>query len=158
MTTAGCLPHAFGSVPLVIFTPICYFSLMNTITKKGEIQRIKEVLEGLRGEGTILLAYLYGSYAKGSPHLRSDIDIAVYLDSKDEDVRIEAVDRILMSCGRDIEVLFLDDENESPFVIQEALKGIPLIQPDKDKLYDVSDRVLHESEGIRFKREASHEA
>lgn len=52
----------------------------------------------------------------------------------------------------------LDDEDESPFVIQEALKDIPLIEPDKDKLYDVSDRFLHESEGIRFRREILYEA
>ena len=115
-------------------------------------------MEGLQGEGTVLLAYLYGSYAKGSPHLRSDIDLAVYLNSQDEDVRIEAIDRILMASDKDIEILFLDDENESPFVIQKALKGIPLIEPDKDKLYDVSDRVLHESEGIRFRRKAAYEA
>jgi predicted nucleotidyltransferase len=124
------------------------------------VQRIKEVLEELRDKGTVLLAYLYGSYAKGNSHLRSDSDIdsAIYLNSKDEDVRIEAIDRILMACDRDIEILFLDDENESPFVIQEALKGIPLIEPDKDKLYGVSDRVLHESEGIRFRREILYEA
>ena len=146
--------------PLVIFTPICYFSLRNAPAEKNEVQRIKEVLEELRDKGTVLLAYLYGSYAKGNSHLRSDSDIdsAIYLNSKDEDVRIEAIDRILMACDRDIEILFLDDENESPFVIQEALKGIPLIEPDKDKLYGVSDRVLHESEGIRFRREILYEA
>lgn len=130
---------------------------MNTTTEKDEVQRLKEVLKELQYEGTILLAYLYGSYAKGNSHLRSDIDIAVYLNSKDEDVRIKAIDRVLMACRRDIEILFLDDEDESPFVIQEALKGIPLIEPDKDKLYDVSDRVLHESEGIRFRREVAYE-
>ncbi|OGP65881.1 MAG: nucleotidyltransferase [Deltaproteobacteria bacterium RBG_16_42_7] len=131
---------------------------MNTTTEKDEVQRIKEVLDKLRNEGTVLLAYLYGSYAKGNSHLRSDIDIAVYLNSTDEDERIEAIDRILTACDRDIEILFLDDEDESPFVIQEALKGIPLIEPDKDKLYDVNDRVLHESESIRFRRELAYEA
>lgn len=131
---------------------------MDTTIKKGEIERIKEVLEGLQEEGTVLLAYLYGSYAKGNQHLRSDIDIAVYLNSKDEDARIEAIDRVLMACDRDMEILFLDDEDESPFVIQEALKGMPLVEPDNDILYDVSDRVLHESEGIRFRREAAYEA
>lgn len=131
---------------------------MNAVTNKDEIQRIKEVLEGLQGEGTVLLAYLYGSYAKVNQHLRSDIDIAVYLNSRDEDIRIEVIDRILMACDRDIEILFLDDDDESPFVIQEALKGMPLVEPDYDKLYDVSDRVLHESEGIRFRREVAYEA
>ncbi|OHE58685.1 MAG: nucleotidyltransferase [Thermodesulfovibrio sp. RBG_19FT_COMBO_42_12] len=131
---------------------------MNAANNNDEIERIKEVLEELQGERTVLLAYLYGSYAKGNQHSRSDIDIAVYLNSKDEDLRIEAIDRLLMVCDRDIELLFLDGEDESPFVIQEALKGIPLVEPDKDILYDLSDRVLHESEEIRFRRELMYEA
>ncbi|MBI5235870.1 MAG: nucleotidyltransferase domain-containing protein [Deltaproteobacteria bacterium] len=131
---------------------------MDITAEKDEIQRIKRVLEELQREGAILLAYLYGSYAKGKAHLRSDIDIAVYLNSQDEDARIEAVDRILMASDKEVEILFLDDGDESPFVIQEALKGRPLIEPDRDKLYELSDRVLHESEGIRFRRETAYEA
>lgn len=131
---------------------------MHVTTEKDEVHKIKEVMEELRDEGTILLAYLYGSYAGGNTHLRSDIDIAVYLNSKDEKVRIEALDRIVMACDRDIEILLLDDEDESPFVIQEALKGISLIEPAKDKLYALSDRVLHASEGIRFRRGILSEA
>lgn len=131
---------------------------MNVAAEKDEVEKIKQVIEELRDEGTVLLAYLYGSYARGNSHRRSDIDIAVYLDSKDEDVRIKAVDRILMACDRDIEMLFLDDEDESPFVVQEALRGISLIEPDKNKLYDLSDRVLHEAESLRFRRGILSEA
>ncbi len=38
------------------------------------------------------------------------------------------------------------------------LKGGPLIEPDKEILYNVSDRVLHEAEGIRYRREIKNEA
>ncbi len=57
-----------------------------------------------------------------------------------------------MSSNRDISILRLDDEDESPFIIQEALKGRHLVQPDEETLYRVYDRVLHESESIRFRR------
>jgi len=39
-----------------------------------------------------------------------------------------------------------------PFIIQKALKGIPLIEPEEDVLYLLYDRVLHETESIRFRR------
>lgn len=60
---------------------------------------------------------------------------------------------MLMSDEREINFLRLDDEDESPFIVQEALKGIHLVEPDKDCLYEIADRALHETEGIRFRRE-----
>ncbi len=50
-----------------------------------------------------------------------------------------------MSSDRAIELLFLDDENESPFVIQEALKGIPLIEPDKDCVFRSNSATISDS-------------
>lgn len=117
-----------------------------------EIMKIKIVLEEIQREGAILLAYLYGSYAKGLQHSRSDIDIAVYFNTKTEDESIEAIDRILMAVDRDVEILMLNDHDESPFIIQEALKGIPMVEPDEDILYRLYDYALHETESIRFKR------
>ena len=57
-----------------------------------------------------------------------------------------------MAAEGPVEVLRLDDEDESPFVIQESLKGIPLVEPDMETLYRVAHRALHQSEGIRYKR------
>lgn len=121
-----------------------------------EIQKIKEVLEELRKEGTVLLAYLYGSFVRGTQHYHSDIDIAVYLNTESEEATIEAIDRILMASDRDVEILMLNDEDESPFVVQEALKGISLVEPDVETLYRVSDWALHEAESIRYKRELAY--
>ena len=53
--------------------------------------------------------------------------------------------------NRDINILRLDDE-ESPFIVQEALKGAHLVKPDIDVLYNIAHRVLHEAEVIRFRR------
>ena len=123
----------------------------------SEIIGIKNAIEDMRKEGIVLLAYLYGSYAKGEQHTRSDIDIAVYLNIKTEDESIDAIDRIVMASDRNVEILLLNDNDESPFIIQEALKGIPLIEPDEETLYRLYDYALHETESIRFKREFAYE-
>lgn len=118
-----------------------------------EINSIKEVLMELRKDKKIPIAILYGSYAKGKEHKRSDIDIALYIKAKDEREEIEIIDNILMSVDRDVSILRLNDEDESSFVVQEALKGIHLLEPEIETLYMLSHRVLHQCEEIRFRRE-----
>lgn len=124
--------------------------------KIQEIEPIKKLLEELKRDNKVLIAILYGSCAKGSIHKNSDIDLALYINTKDimEDIKI--VDRILMSVERDVSILRLDDEDESPFVVQNALKGVYLIEPDREILYLISNRVLHECESIRFRKKVSH--
>ncbi|MCL5276347.1 MAG: nucleotidyltransferase domain-containing protein [Deltaproteobacteria bacterium] len=117
-----------------------------------EIEALRIVLEELKKEGKVSIALLYGSYAKGTPHSRSDIDLAIYLYAKDENEEIDIIDKILMSTERDVSILRLDDEEESSFVIQEALKGVHLVEPDKEMLYKISRRILHETEDIKFRR------
>jgi predicted nucleotidyltransferase len=117
-----------------------------------EIDALKVELSRLKRDGKVLLAYLYGSYAAGTQHKRSDIDLAIYLNITDENDSIEIIDAILMATERHVEILRLDDEDESPFVIQKALKGMPLVEPDMKTFYSVAHRVLHEAESIRNKR------
>lgn len=117
-----------------------------------EIERLKKELKKLKEERKISLAFLYGSFAKGKVHKRSDIDLAIYINSKDEKETANIVERLSSLTDRNLEILRLDDEDESPFIIQEALKGMPLVEPDDDILYEVYDRALHEAEGIRFRR------
>jgi predicted nucleotidyltransferase len=129
--------------------PLLYLHIME---ESPEIKALRVVLEGLRKEGKILLAYLYGSYATKIQHQRSDIDLAVYINTDDEKEAIDIIDALLMAAEKPVEVLRLEDEEESPFIIQEALKGIPLVEPDMDALYKVAHRALHEAESIRYKR------
>ncbi len=106
----------------------------------------------LRKKNLLLIGILFGSFAEGKFHHRSDIDLAIYLAPMPEKQKIELTDRILMSTERQINILYLDDPEESPFIIQEALKGIHLVEPDWQTYYDVAHRALHEAESIRFKR------
>ncbi len=117
-----------------------------------ELMPLVEVLRQLKEEGYIRMAVLFGSFAKGKEHPRSDIDLAIYLNPLSQEKEIEVIDRILLSTERDINILRLDDEEESPFVVQEALKGVHLVEPDREVYYQVADRALHEAESIRFRR------
>jgi uncharacterized protein len=122
-----------------------------------ELAAVREVLSRLRAEGKVLIAILYGSYFNGTPHARSDIDLALYIEAKDEDEKMNIIDAVLMSSERQISILRLDDEEESPFIVQEALKGRHLVDPDKEILYGVTHRALHEAESIRFRRGLNRE-
>ena len=123
--------------------------------KNKTLISLKAILQTLKTEGKIAIALLYGSYLKGQPHSRSDIDLALYLQPKDEIEEMEIIDRILMSTEKEISILRLHDEEESPFVVQEALKGEHLVEPDWEIYYSLSHRILHGCEGLRFRKEVA---
>jgi uncharacterized protein len=127
-----------------------------SVRERPDMDSLKETVAGLRMAAKVLIAIVYGSYAKGTPHARSDIDLALYLNTQDTGEEIEIIDKVLMAVETDVSILRLDDEDESPFVIQEALNGIHLVEPDVETLYAVSHRALHECENIRFRRELNH--
>lgn len=119
-----------------------------------EIEILKKHLRELRDKGKVLIAVLFGSQANGDAHVRSDIDLGLYLADMDLEEELEATDKILMCSDLPVSILRLDDTDESPLVVQEALKGVHLVEPDKNTLYRLYHRVLHESESIRSRREA----
>jgi predicted nucleotidyltransferase len=114
-----------------------------------ELRPICEVLERLHADGKVIIALLYGSFATGIQHKRSDVDLALYLGPMQSDEEIDVLNAISGSLERDISVLRLDDEDESPFIVQAALKGIHLVEPDEEILYKVADQALHQSELVR---------
>lgn len=116
---------------------------------------VKTVLERLRAENKVLVAVLYGSYSRGTFHARSDIDIGIYMKAENELEEMDIVDSIRMAVedDTDVSILYLHDTDESPFIIQEALAGIHLVEPDMDALYDTYGWALHESESMRFRGE-----
>jgi uncharacterized protein len=123
------------------------------VDNSAEIEAVREVLQHLQERGKVRVAVLYGSFAGGEPHARSDIDLALYLGSMSEQEQIAVMDAVLMAVERQVSILRLDDDEESPFVIQQALRGVHLIEPDSEVLHAVQRRVLHQAEEIRFRRE-----
>jgi predicted nucleotidyltransferase len=58
----------------------------------------------MKDGGKIHIAVLFGSFANGFPHARSDIDIAVYFNAADPEEGTDLIDRILMSSERDVSI------------------------------------------------------
>jgi predicted nucleotidyltransferase len=123
------------------------------IFENPEFKQIIAVLSELRSSEKLSVALLFGSYAKGVQHSRSDIDLAIAIPLAAQDCEMEITDRILMATERPISILRIDDLEESPLVVQESLKGIHLVDPDPHVLYRVADWALHESESIRGRRQ-----
>lgn len=124
---------------------------MRQYETEKELKQLKETLIKLKNEGKILIAIVYGSFAHGQPHKRSDIDLALVINAEEAE-KISIIDKILLSTDRSINILFLDDYDESPFIVQEALKGVHLVEPDYDLLHEIARRALYEAEEIRFRR------
>jgi predicted nucleotidyltransferase len=72
-----------------------------------EINILKNILKDLKEKGKVLIALVYGSYARGIPQTRSDIDLALYLKAVTVQEEIETIDRILMATDREISILRL---------------------------------------------------
>jgi predicted nucleotidyltransferase len=118
-----------------------------------EIEILKKNLRELRDKGKVLIAVLFGSQANGDAHVRSDIDLGLYLPVMDQKEELQIIDRILMCSDLPVSILRLDDDDESPLIVQEALKGVHLVEPDTETLYAVYHRILHEGEAIRSRKE-----
>ncbi len=116
---------------------------------------IKAVLERLRTENKVLVAVLYGPYSEGVPRARPSIDIGICLQTDDEAERVRIVGSIRAAVKDDthVSILHLNDRDESPFVVQEALAGIHLVEPDMDALDDAYDWASDEAESMRFEKE-----
>jgi predicted nucleotidyltransferase len=118
-----------------------------------DLEILKKSLQELRDKGKILIAVLFGSQANGAAHARSDIDLGLYLPVMDQEEELQIIDQILMCSDLPVSILRLDDDDESPLIVQEALKGTHLIEPDRETLYSVYHRVLHEAEAVRCRKE-----
>jgi predicted nucleotidyltransferase len=118
-----------------------------------DLEIMEKCLQELRDRGKILIAVLFGSQANGDAHARSDIDLGLYLPVMDQEEEVQIIDQILMCSDLPVSILRLDDDDESPLIVQEALKGVHLVEPDTEALYGVYHRVLHESEAVRSRKE-----
>jgi hypothetical protein len=118
-----------------------------------EIDTVKDVVEDLGSRGEVSLAYLFGPASKEPGKTPSAMDIAVYIETADDEERVFAVEDAILSAAPDgcpVDLLRLDLEDTDPFVIQESLQGIPLLtNPSRQRYYEVAIRVLRKTEMIR---------
>jgi predicted nucleotidyltransferase len=92
--------------------------------KKTVIKRVKKFADTVKENFPVKKIILYGSYAKGTPREDSDIDVAVVLESVDDDfLKSEAK---LFQLKRDIdpriEPVLLEEKNDISGFLEEILK------------------------------------
>jgi len=107
----------------------------------------------------ILMAFLFGSWAKGHEGTESDMDIAIYFIPKVGIVEWEQTDfyyntekqiwrEVESIVGREVDLLVLN--RAAPNVADSALKGTPIIIKDRNLYIDFLLRIT--SEAIDFRQ------
>ncbi|MCP5103839.1 MAG: nucleotidyltransferase domain-containing protein [bacterium] len=111
----------------------------------------------------VAFSFLYGSYARGTVHNGSDVDIAVYFypDAKkypveyEEDIYYDTEDEIWADLeqllGKEVELLVLNRVSAS--VSATAIRGIPLVVNDWNLYLDFMDVVTREAEDFAYMHE-----
>ncbi|MBI5047997.1 MAG: nucleotidyltransferase domain-containing protein [Deltaproteobacteria bacterium] len=106
----------------------------------------------------IVMAFLFGSWAKGKGGMDSDVDIAVYfkpktsrLEWEDSDARYDGetvlwreIEGLL---GKEVDLLVLNRAASS--VAESAISGAPLVIKDRGLYVDFMMRVTAEAEDFR---------
>ena len=106
----------------------------------------------------ILMAFLFGSYAKAISHRESDVDIAVYfrprsgfLEWEEFDMKHEAEDEIWLDIERllkrNVDFIVLNRARSS--IASSAINGRPIIIKDRGLYLDFMLRVTAEAEDYR---------
>ena len=103
----------------------------------------------------VAFVFLFGSYARGTENLQSDVDIAVYFypNSRypleyEQDFHFETEDEIWADLerllGKEVELLVLNRVSAS--VSASAIRGIPVIIKDWNLYFDFMEIVTLEAE------------
>ncbi len=119
---------------------------------------IKILKEYFEKKEDILMAFLFGSYAKSSVHRESDVDVAIYFRPKTDhleweefDIKYEREDEIWLDLERllkrNVDLVVLNRARSS--IASSAISGIPIIIKDRGLYLDFMLRVTAEAEDFR---------
>lgn len=119
------------------------------------IQTLKDYFEKV---DAVLIAFLFGSYAKSIPHRESDVDIAVYFKPKSNhmeweefDIKYAEEDEIWLDIERllkrNVDLLVLNRARSS--MASSAINGVPIIIKNRGLYLDFMLRVSQEAEDFR---------
>jgi uncharacterized protein len=100
------------------------------LAEKPIIALVKAYLSALPAEIRVRNAFLFGSYAKGTAHPDSDIDIALFIEDMGDFFQMQS---LLRKCRRRIDLRIephpideKDDTPENPFATEIHRTGIEL--------------------------------
>ena len=83
----------------------------------------------LASRDEVLLAFLFGSYAKGRATGRSDVDVAVYFRAYDLAAVNDLATELERLLGKNVDLIVLNEAGSS--VAWAALRGLPLLIRDR---------------------------
>ncbi|MEA1891242.1 MAG: nucleotidyltransferase domain-containing protein [Campylobacterota bacterium] len=114
--------------------------------------KIEELLrEKLRDISNVKFAYLFGSYADGSFHDRSDVDVAVYLDDDSFDEQLRVSYELSKVVEKEVDLVLLNSVKNLYLCEDIITKGILL--KDAEKRIDFELRKHHQYlDYIEFKK------
>lgn len=105
--------------------------------------KIRETVEDvLSGREEIVAVYLFGSFAKGTEHSQSDVDIGLILDKEldfSEESKLEA--ELSNKLGRKADLRILNNQ-DNRFVYNVLRKGELLFTQKQDKKHTFEQKVL----------------
>lgn len=119
---------------------------------------IKSLNDYFEKRDDVLMAFMFGSYAKATAHRESDVDIAVYfrpktkyLEWEEFDVKYDAEDEIWLAIERllkrNVDLIVLNRARSS--IAASAINGMPIIIKDRGLYLDFMLRITREAEDFR---------
>lgn len=124
-----------------------------------DVHELAEILKGyFEKRDDILMAFLFGSYARATLHRESDVDIAVYFRPKNDfleweefDIAYDAEDEIWLDIERllkrNVDLIVLNRARSS--IASSAIHGTPIVIKDRGLYLDFMLRVTAEAEDYR---------
>lgn len=104
------------------------------------IEKLKNFLEN---DTNILFAYLFGSFAKGEAHARSDVDIAVYFKEESFNEQLRVIYELSKLVKRDVDLVVLNHV-KNMFLLEEIMNGELLKDSDTDERAYFEVKKMHE--------------
>lgn len=102
----------------------------------------------LERQPDVVMAFLFGSQARGRAHAQSDVDLAVYFDPVPDHRRLHEVwDRLECISQRDVDLVVLNDAR--PSIADTALRGERLVVKDERLWLKLMLAVSAEAEDFR---------
>ncbi len=120
-------------------------------------ERMEQVLEAFfRDEDDVLLAFLFGSFARGCARPDSDVDVGVlFRKAPDWEVLMEMRDDLAGCVGRDVDLVVLNDVG-LVIAMQGLQTGVPVKQ-DGETFSAFYVRTLNEYEDLKYVRRESED-
>ena len=107
-------------------------------------------------ENNIRLAFLMGSFAKGTARKDSDVDVAVLFDQHPASREIfELKDSLTVLLKKEIDLIVLN--NAGPVIRMQALKSGILLYKTPDSYEDFFTRTINEYDDLKYFRKSIEE-